>query len=71
MNIRDAKLTSKFDKFVIEQAKEYVATLKRSLSRIIKSYHKSLVNRENYKKDDKKSEIPVMSPDEFQHSIKK
>lgn len=43
----DTKLTLKLDKFVIEQAKEYASTHKRSLSRIIESYLKSLINREN------------------------
>lgn len=43
----DTKLTLKLDKFVIEQAKEYAASQKRSLSRIIESYLKSLINSEN------------------------
>ncbi len=43
----DAKLTLKIDKFVIEQAKEYASLHKRSLLRIIESYLKSLVNRDN------------------------
>jgi hypothetical protein len=42
----DAKLTLKLDKFVIESAKEYAFTHKRSLSRIIESYLKSLSNKE-------------------------
>ena len=46
----DTKLTLKLDKFVIEQAKEYASSNKRSLSRIIESYLKSLVNRD--KNDD-------------------
>jgi len=41
----DTKLTLKLDKFVIERAKEYASTNKRSLSRIIESYLKSLVIR--------------------------
>ncbi len=41
----DTKLTLKLDKFVIEQAKEYASSQKRSLSRIIESYLKSLINR--------------------------
>ncbi len=40
----DTKLTLKLDKFVIEQAKEYASSNKRSLSRIIESYLKSLIN---------------------------
>jgi hypothetical protein len=43
----DTKLTLKLDKFVIEQAKEYASSQQRSLSRIIESYLKSLINREN------------------------
>lgn len=39
----DTKLTLKLDKYVIERAKEYAASQKRSLSRIIESYLKSLV----------------------------
>ncbi len=42
----DTKLTLKLDKFVIEQAKEYASSHKRSLSRIIESYLKSLINRD-------------------------
>jgi len=49
----DTKLTLKLDKFVIEQAKEYASNQKRSLSRIIESYLKSLINRDskNYELD--------------------
>ncbi|QGY47885.1 hypothetical protein GM418_30780 [Maribellus comscasis] len=38
----DTKLTLKLDKFVIERAKKYAATNKRSLSRLIEAYLKSL-----------------------------
>ncbi|MDZ4148912.1 MAG: DUF6364 family protein [Flavobacteriaceae bacterium] len=48
----DTKLTLKLDKFVIEQAKEYASSQNRSLSRIIESYLKSLINRENLIKED-------------------
>jgi hypothetical protein len=41
----DAKLTLKLDKYVIEQAKAYASSNKRSLSRIIESYLKSLIDR--------------------------
>ena len=44
--VMDTKLTLKLDKFVIEQAKEYAASHKRSLSRIIESYLRSLINRD-------------------------
>ncbi len=52
----DTKLTLKLDKFVIEQAKEYATNQKRSLSRIIESYLKSLINRDN-KNDESDIEI--------------
>ncbi len=42
----DTKLTLKLDKFVIEQAKKYATSHKRSLSRIIESYLKLLINRD-------------------------
>jgi len=41
----DTKLTLKLDKFVIERAKEYASSQNRSLSRIIESYLRSLINR--------------------------
>ena len=46
----DTKLTLKLNKVVIEQAKEYAMAHKRSLSRIIESYLKSLINSD--KKND-------------------
>ena len=52
----DAKLTLKLDKFVIEQAKEYASSHKRSLSRIIESYLKSLINRD---KNENESDIEI------------
>lgn len=52
----DTKLTLKLDKFVIEQAKEYASLHKRSLSRIIESYLKTLINRD--KKEDE-SDIEI------------
>ena len=52
----DTKLTLKLDKLVIEQAKEYAFNQKRSLSRIIESYLKSLVNRED---DNNESDIEI------------
>ena len=48
----DTKLTLKLDKFVIEQAKQYASSHKRSLSRIIESYLKSLINRDKSKNED-------------------
>ena len=48
----DAKLTLKLDKFVIEQAKEYASFHKRSLSRMIEAYLKSLINQSNMKDED-------------------
>ncbi len=47
----DAKLTLKLDKYVIDKAKEYAFTQKRSLSRLIESYLKSLFNTENTNSD--------------------
>ena len=52
----DTKLTLKLDKFVIEQAKEYASSHKRSLSRIIESYLRSLINRD---KNDDESGIEI------------
>ncbi len=40
----DAKLTLKLDKYVIDKAKEYASSHQRSLSRLIESYLKSLVD---------------------------
>jgi len=42
----DAKLTLKLDKIVIDKAKEYAASHKRSLSRMIESYLKSLIDND-------------------------
>jgi hypothetical protein len=42
----DTKLTLKLDKFVIDKAKDYALSHKRSLSRIIESYLKSLINQD-------------------------
>jgi hypothetical protein len=52
----DSKLTLKLDKFVIDKAKEYAASQKRSLSRIIESYLKTLIDEEK-KQDDNDIEI--------------
>ena len=41
----DAKLTLKLDKFVIDKAKDYATSHKRSLSRIIESYLRSLISQ--------------------------
>jgi hypothetical protein len=48
----DTKLTLKLDKFVIDKAKEYASTHKRSLSRIIESYLRSLINKNGPKDSD-------------------
>ena len=42
----DAKLTLKLDKFVIDKAKEYATSHKMSLSRMIESYLKTLVDKD-------------------------
>lgn len=48
----DAKLTIKLNKNVINKAKNYASTQKRSLSRIIESYLNSLVSHSNTGSDD-------------------
>ena len=45
----DTKLTLKLDKQVIDKAKEYASSQKRSLSRLIESYLKTLVDTDNQK----------------------
>ena len=47
----DAKLTLKLDKYVIDKAKEYASSHKRSLSRMIESYLKSLIDKEDRQSD--------------------
>lgn len=42
----DTKLTLKLDKFVIDKAKEYALSHKRSLSRIVESYLKTLIDND-------------------------
>lgn len=42
----DAKLTLKLDKLVIEKAKEYALSHQKSLSGLIESYLKSIVDKE-------------------------
>ena len=42
----DTKLTLKLDKYVIDRAKEYASTHKRSLSKMIEAYLKSLIEKE-------------------------
>ncbi len=43
----DTKLTLKLDKFVIDKAKDYASSHKRSLSRIIESYLRSLISQDD------------------------
>lgn len=52
----DTKLTLKLDKSVIERAKAYTASNKRSLSRIIESYQRSLVDQN---KNDDESDVEI------------
>lgn len=40
----DTKLTLKLDKLIIENAKKYASSKKRSLSRLIETYLKTLIN---------------------------
>ena len=56
----DAKLTLKLDKFVIERAKEYASSHKRSLSRMIESYLKSLVDKDMPDSDDENEISPFI-----------
>lgn len=48
----DAKLTLKLDKSVIEKAKEYATSHKRSLSKIIESYLQTLSSQEEMASED-------------------
>ncbi|MEQ9287167.1 MAG: DUF6364 family protein [Cyclobacteriaceae bacterium] len=48
----DAKLTLKLDKLVIDKAKEYASSHKKSLSRMIESYLKSLIDKNSNKTQD-------------------
>lgn len=48
----DAKLTLKLDKNVIDKAKEYASSHNRSLSRLIESFLKTLVEKEKEPSDD-------------------
>jgi hypothetical protein len=48
----DTKLTLKLDKYVIDKAKEYASTHKRSLSRLVEAYLQSLIEKENHESDD-------------------
>ena len=52
----DAKLTLKLDKFVIDRAKEYASLHKRSLSRMIESYLRSLIDKDS---PDSKDDIEI------------
>jgi len=47
----DTKLTLKLDKYVIDKAKEYAASHKRSLSRMIESYLKTLIDKDKPQSD--------------------
>ena len=48
----DTKLTLKLDKSVIDKAKDYATSHKRSLSRIIESYLRSLISQDDPKDND-------------------
>ena len=48
----DTKLTLKLDKFIIDKAKEYASSHKRSLSRLIEAYLKSLVSNDSSNKSE-------------------
>lgn len=75
INVMDTKLTLKLDKFVIEKAKEYAASHKRSLSRLIESYLKSLVILDSPESKDEIQISPFVKslstgvniPDDYDH----
>lgn len=48
----DTKLTLKLDKFVIDKAKDYAASNRRSLSRIIEAYLRSLTSQDEAESKD-------------------
>ncbi len=48
----DTKLTLKLDKYVIDKAKKYASSQKRSLSRLVESYLKTLVDADNQQLED-------------------
>ncbi len=48
----DAKLTLKLDKLVIDKAKKYASSRKKSLSRMIEAYLKSLTDKDSKEPDD-------------------
>jgi hypothetical protein len=48
----DAKLTLKLDKTVIDKAKAYASSHNKSLSRMIESYLKSLIDKDSKEPDD-------------------
>ena len=48
----DVKLTLKLDKLVIDKAKEYASSHKKSLSRMIESYLKSLIDKNSNDPED-------------------
>jgi hypothetical protein len=47
----DTKLTLKLDKYVIDRAKEYASSQKRSLSGMIEAYLKTLIIKDNTQSD--------------------
>ncbi len=48
----DTKLTLKLDKYVIDKAKKYASSQKRSLSRLVESYLKTLVDADDRQLED-------------------
>jgi hypothetical protein len=47
----DTKLTLKLDRYVIERAKEYAASQKRSLSGLVEAYLKTLISKDKTQPD--------------------
>jgi len=73
----DTKLTLKLDKQVIDKAKEYASSHNRSLSRMIESYLKSLIDNDKKQTDDeiaispfvKSMQTGVKIPEDFDNKI--
>ncbi len=50
--IMDTKLTLSLDKYIVEDAKKYAASQNKSLSKIIESFLKSILDKNTDKKDE-------------------
>ena len=52
LGVMDTKLTLRLDKYVIDKAKDYASSHNRSLSKMIESYLKSLIDKESEPQSD-------------------